>query len=337
MVFVVGFAAGIFLAFGYVLQQRVAAHASRSSLLSYRLLWEVMRRPVWWAGIACMVVGQVLGGLALDLGSVALVEPLLSSSLLFAFLIAAVLSDQRVRWFEIAGALLVSAALGVFIAVGNPRPASAPRPSVAVVVLAVVSVAVVVGIVVSIGKRRALVVESILLALGAGLLYGLQDVGTRAALVVANHDGIARIFANAWVYIVIAAAVVGLLLSQSAFRAARLDYSLPPIAVAEPVTGIALGVTVLGDVISFSAGGLAVESACLAAMIAGVILIGRSSTLATCGPAHARAHLLHQPRRTLAPVPARVSASESRRPLSVRSIVRAITSPLRARGVAGRA
>jgi len=285
VVFFVGIAAAISLALGYVLQQRVAAHASKSTLLSYRLLWELMHKPVWWGGIGCMVVGQLLGGLALDMASVALVEPLLSTSLLFAFVIAAILSDQRVRWFEVVGALLVSAALGLFIAVGNPHSSSSPAPNRAVIVLAVCVVAAVVLVLVSIAKRRGMVGESVLFATGAGLLYGMQDAGTRAGLLVADHHGFAAMFLNPWIYVVVGAAAIGILLSQSAFRLARLDYSLPPIAVAEPVAGIALGVSLLGDVVSVDILGLAVEAACLAAMIAGVALIGRSSALADNGTA----------------------------------------------------
>jgi len=303
VVFLLGFAAAVSLAMGYVLQQRAATHASRSRLLSYRLLWELMHMPVWWGGIVCMIIGQVAGGLALAFGSVAQVEPLLSSSLLFAFLIAAVLSDQRVRWSEVLGALLVSAALGVFLAVGDPHGSSSAAPNRGVIILAVCVVAGVVLALVVIGKRRDLVRESILLATGAGLLYGLQDAGTRAALQVADRHGIVTMWVNPWIYVVVAAATVGILLSQSAFRAARLDYSLPPIAVAEPVAGIALGVSLLGDVVSVSIPGLAVEAICLAAMIAGAWLIGRSTTLArACQPATPAPPRPPRPRATIAPI-----------------------------------
>lgn len=270
------------LALGYVLQQRAAAQASLSALLSYRLLLWLMRKPLWWAGIGCMVVGELLGGLALRLASVALVEPLLSTSLLFAFALASLLSGRRVYWLEICGALLVSAALGVFIAVGDPHASSALSADRRVVVLAVCIVAGVVAALVAVGKRRGLVGESILLATGAGVLYGLQDAATRAALVVVQHGGVMAVFGSGWAYVVLAAAMVGILLAQSAFKAARLDYSLPPIAVAEPVAGIALGVSLLGDVVSVSIAGLAVEAACLAAMVVGVVLIGRSASLADC-------------------------------------------------------
>jgi drug/metabolite transporter (DMT)-like permease len=280
VVFLVGVAAALALGIGYVLQQRVAASAPLSDLLSFRLLVDLMHKPMWWAGIGCMILGQLLAALALQLATVALVEPLLSTNLLFALAFAAALGKTRIRWQEFTGAVLLSAALGVFIAVGNPHSSPSPAVNPAVITIAVCAVVGVVAVLVAIGKRSGLVGESVLLATGAGLLYALQDVGTRAALLVADHHGIPAIFINPWIYIVIGAAITGILLSLSAFKAARLDYSLPPIAAAEPIGGVALSVSLLGDIVSVTVVGLLIESICLVAMIIGVGLIGRAPSLA---------------------------------------------------------
>ncbi len=283
MVFVVGVAAAFCLALGYVWQQRVAARSAESSANSFRLLLELMHYKMWWGGIGAMVVGQLLGGLALGLATVALVEPLTSSSLLFAFVISAFLSSQRVRWHEVLGALLVSAALGVFIAVGDPQQSAQHSRHSHVVVLAVCVVAGVVASLVVASHRAGLVRRSILLATGAGLLYGLQDVSTRATLLEVDRHGVAWIFVHFWVYIVIAAGVVGIAISQSAFNAARLDFSLPPIAAAQPIAGIGLGIALLGDTVSTSPGALTAQCLSLAAMLVGVVFIGRSRTFADVG------------------------------------------------------
>src|SRR5262249_58138743 len=102
-----------------------------------RLLLALIPLRAWWAGFTVIITGQLLCGLVVGLASVAVVEPLLSSSLLFAFIIAAFLSNQRVRWHEILGALLVSSALGVFLAVGDPLSSDHPKANRAVVVLAI--------------------------------------------------------------------------------------------------------------------------------------------------------------------------------------------------------
>jgi drug/metabolite transporter (DMT)-like permease len=284
VVFVVGVAAAMCLGLGYVLQQRVAGEVFAARLSAWQLLLFLVRHRFWWAGVAAMILGQVLGGVALQLATVTLVEPLLSTSLLFAFGFAAWISEMSVRWFEVVGALLLSAALGVFIAVGNPRSSVVPSQQRPILVLAVCFVIGIVALLVALGMRRGLLGRSVLLASGAGLLYGLQDAATRASTVIAQHDGLIALLHTGWSLVVVGGAAAALLLSQTAFNAARLDYSLPPITAAQPIAGIALGVTLLGDRLSVSPGALAVEATCVVAMIAGVLLIGRSRTLANCSP-----------------------------------------------------
>jgi drug/metabolite transporter (DMT)-like permease len=280
MVYLVGVGGALFLGLGWVLQQRVASQTVESKLVTFRLLLRLMGKPLWWAGIGSMVVGQALNGWALKLGAVALVEPLLSTNLLFAFVIAAVAAHHRPRWHEVGGAALLSAALGVFIAVGNPRAAAHAHARWELIVLAAGIVSLVVVALVAQAKRSGLVRGSVLMATGAGVLYGLQDAATRGALLSFHHYGLATLTLSPWPYILLGAGVFGLLLSQSAFRAARLDYSLPPTTAAEPIVGIGLGVGVLGDQLSISSGALAVQVCCLLAMLAGVVLIGRSPALA---------------------------------------------------------
>jgi drug/metabolite transporter (DMT)-like permease len=280
MIFAAGLVAAVSLGLGWVLQQRAAARAPLSELVSWRLIAHLVRVSDWRHGIAAMVFGQLLGAVALGLGAVALVEPLLSTNLLFAFIISAAFARKRASLREIAGAILLSAALGVFIAVGDPHssahPSPPPTPIAAIVLLAVLGAVLILTV---LGKNRGLVGEAIFLATAAGLMYGLQDAATQEALDTAHRHGVAALGHSMWTYVVVAAAVVGIWLSQSAFGASRLEHSLAPTAVAEPITGVVLGVAVFGNVLHASAGHLAVEALCVIAMIAGTVEIVRSPTL----------------------------------------------------------
>ncbi len=278
MVYLVGVAAAVCLGLGYVLQQRAASLAPVEDLLSWRLLIDLLHKPLWLWGVGSMVLGQLLGGLALQMASVALVEPLLSANLLFAFIIAAILSDRRVRWHEVGGALLLSFALGAFLLVGNPRSTHDARPARIWILIALAVVAGTVFVLVVVAKNQHLIAEAVLLSTAAGLLYGLQDAATRESLLRAEH-GIARMFSSPWTYLVVIAAVIGLLLAQSAFKAGSLSHSLPPLTAAEPLAGIGLGVGLLADRVAVTPGHLAVEAACGAAVILGVYLIATSRTL----------------------------------------------------------
>ncbi|MCW2495773.1 DMT family transporter [Jatrophihabitans sp.] len=278
MVYLAGILAALALGLGWVLQQRVASHAAASELMSLHLVWHLMGKRVWWAGIAAMVAGQALGAWALQLGTVTLVEPLLSVNLLFAFIIASAAARHRPRPSELIGAAVLSAALGVFIAIGRPRSGTA-APTWQTIALATVVIALVVAAILRTARRRGLIGEAVLIATSAGILYGLQDAATRGALLRIDHHGIATLLTSSWPYIVVGAAVVGIALSQNAFGAARLDYSLPPTAAAEPIVGVLLGVALLGDRLAVTDSALAIEATCLVAMVLGAVLIGRSPAL----------------------------------------------------------
>ncbi len=279
MVYVVALCAAAALGLGWVLQQRIAAGVDLSEMLSLRMLRDLMRNRVWWVGIAAMAIGQTLAGLALQLGPVTVVAPLLSANLLFAFVIEAVANHRRPGMPEVFGAILLCCAVGIFLAVADPRTSNSfarwPTTAVACGVLATAVTALVL-----LGKRHTLVPESILIATAAGLLYGMQDASTRGAFVSVCNRGFSALAHTPWPYLLLASAVAGVILSQSAFRAARLDYSLPPITVAEPIAGGLLGIVLLGDTLSATGPARAIECLCVLAMITSVVLIGRSPVLA---------------------------------------------------------
>lgn len=229
-----------------------------------------------------MAAGQSLSAWALQLGPLTVVEPLLASSLLFAFVISAIQAHERVRWQELVGGLVLSGSLAAFLGVAQPIANRSPLSERSAVLIGAVAIAVVAAAVAVTGRLTgSLAAECVLLAAAAGTLYGLQDAATRAAIVAVRHHRLTDLLTMPWPYLVLAAATAGVLCSQSAFRAGRLDYALPPTAAAQALCGIALGVGVLGDRIAVSAPRGATELLSLLALLAGTILIARSPALRT--------------------------------------------------------
>jgi hypothetical protein len=116
-------------------------------------------------------------------------------------------------------------------------------------------------------------------AVAAGVLYGLQDVATRGAIILGGRHGILAVVHSLWPYLLLAAATAAVLLTQGAFRAARLDHALPPMAATQPILGVILGVLLLGDRLALDSGSLAVEAACLAVLIGSTGLLATSAAL----------------------------------------------------------
>jgi uncharacterized membrane protein len=276
--------AALFLGVGWVLQQRVATRSESSSLMSWEVLRELIGSLEWWGGILAMSIGQGLSAWALQLGPLSLVEPLLVTYLLFAFIVAAIPARHRIEWHEVAGCLVLIGAVALFLLIANPKinknftigwfALAVACASIAAVVLVLVLVAK------TVGKQRSIAVECSLFAAAAGILYGLQDATTRGAIVAVRGKALLSLAGTPWPYLILASATAGVLLTQSAFRAGRLDYALPPTATMQPIAGVALGVSLLGDRLSTTGLAITGELLCLAGMLAAVTLIARSPALA---------------------------------------------------------
>lgn len=273
-VFLLALGAACCLGLGFVLQQQAAQRAPRSDLLRWRLLLDLLRMPQWLLGTAFMVAGLVLSALALDRGEVSLVEPLLATNLLFAMGLARVLTRQSLGRSGWAGVLLLAVGVTAFIVAGRPQGGGTEAGALRRWLV----VGIVVGLtllLVSTARRMPLLEEATLLALAAGLLYGLQDALTRTVAQRLDTAGLAVVLRSWEPYAVLAAGVVGLLLVQSAFEAAPLRMSLPALTAAQPLTGIVCAVALLGDRLRVTPGALAWEAVGLLCIVAGVVMLGR--------------------------------------------------------------
>lgn len=247
MVILLALAAACCLGLGFVLQQAAAQHAPMKDFLSLRLLLDLARMPRWLAGIGLMVCGMALGAVALGMGDITLVEPLLATQLLFAMALARRMSRQRLGRSGWAGLWLLAGGVTAFVVAGRPhggRDVADPLWQWLIMggVLAV-------ALLLTAGARRVRIsMEAALLGTAAGLLYGLP-------------------------YAVVPLGVLALVLVQSAFEAAPLRMSLPALTAAQPLAGILCGVGFLGDRLRVTPGALAWESAGIVAIVVGVVLI----------------------------------------------------------------
>lgn len=281
-VFLLGVGAACCLGLGFVLQQRAAQRAPLADFLSFRLLLDLIKMPQWLLGMALMISGQVLGALALAHGEVSLVEPLTATNLLFAMALSRWLSGQPLGRSGWAGVGLLALGVTAFIVAGQPA-GGGPEAGVLRHWLVLGTVVGLALLLVACAKRLPSSSEATVLALAAGLLYGLQDALTRVCGELARESGVQILAAHWQPYAVAAIGLTGLVLVQSAFETAPLRMSLPALTAAQPLAGIACGIGFLGDRLRVTTGALAWEAAGLAAITVGVVLLGRHPAM-PCGP-----------------------------------------------------
>ncbi|MFC7998849.1 DMT family transporter [Streptomyces rochei] len=273
LVLVLAVGAACCLGFGFVLQQNAAQRAPLGDFLSPRLLLDLVRVPRWLAGMGLMVAGMALGAVALGGGELTLVEPLLATNLLFALALSRAQTGRPLGRQGWGGLVLLAGGVTAFIVAGEPRGGSAVTDPVRHWLLIGVMLGLAVLLTACAGRAR-LTWGPTLLALAAGLIYGVQDALTRISGRRFSAGGPAELLTGWQPYAVVVLGVTGLILVQSAFETAPLRRSLPALTAAQPLAGIACGVGFLGDRLRTGPGALAWEAGGLVAVVAGIVLLG---------------------------------------------------------------
>ncbi|WP_326621884.1 DMT family transporter [Streptomyces decoyicus] len=263
------------LGLGFVFQQAAAQRAPMKDFLSVRLLLDLVRMPLWLAGIGLMVVGMALGAVALGMGDITLVEPLLATNLLFAMALSRRLTRQRLGRSGWAGLWLLAGGVTAFIVAGRPQGGErSPDHLWQWLIMGMVLGTALLLAAVAKRERVHVSLEAALLGIAAGLIYGLQDALTRISGEHFSQGGWSALLTRWQPYAIVVLGVLALVFVQSAFESAPLRLSLPALTAAQPLAGIACGVGFLGDQLQVTAGALAWEVIGIIAVVAGIVLIG---------------------------------------------------------------
>lgn len=212
--------------------------------------------------------------IALAFGSLLLVAPLLVSALLFALPLSARLAHRRVTRVEWAWALLLTVALGVFVALARAAPGDYAGSEKPAVMVAAAALAVAVGTL-PLAMRLAGWRRALLLATAVGVLFGVVSVLTKIVMNTVTEGHAARLLTSPVAYVLAVVGVVATLLQQSAFHAGSLRASVPAMLVLEPVVAVLLGQFILGEHLTVTPPIAVVLGIALAAMAAATVALGR--------------------------------------------------------------
>jgi len=259
---------------GAVLQHRTAVKEPANLSMQAGLLVRLVRRPMWLIGSVLDGLGYLFQFLALRRGSLALVEPILVLSLVFALPVAAWLDRRAVGRAEVVPALAAVAGVGLFLGAAQPgvgRPDASPMAWVLLsVVVAVFCGAMTLGA--AKGSRRR---AALLLAAGSGTAFGYVAAVTERTGHLLDQ-GVLHALSSFAPYALVVAGAAALLLTQSSFHAGLLRLSLPTLTIAQPLAAVAIGLLVFGEHID--ARPLAVAGEAFGVMLAtlGVFALARS-------------------------------------------------------------
>ena len=269
--------AAVSFAFAAVMQQESTQTVDSDKSLHIGLLTELFRRRKWLLGGTAMLAGFGLQAVALSFGPVAVVQPIVVLELAFAIPFGIFRRSRRAGLREWTGILAVMSGVAIFLFSADPARGIQDPATIdwieSLVPVAGVAVAAVIAGAARKGPTRAMFLGS-----AAGLSFGVLSVLTKTVTHLLSTD-VARAFVTWQVYVAVGVGIVALVVSQSAYQAGPLAYSMPFVGVLEPIVAVAIGDVVLGEQVRVSEGQFILELAAAAVAVAGIILLTTSQTV----------------------------------------------------------
>jgi drug/metabolite transporter (DMT)-like permease len=263
-------AAAFAFAFGTVLQQKGTLTTTQQSGDAHWLI-QILRKPVWLAGMVMQASGWILQAVALDKAPLMVVQAITSLSLVIALPIGIWLTGQQVDRKVVAGAVTVVAGIIVFLSVGSPHGGT-NNPSATTWWTACLVIAALVLTFTALGRSRQGAARALLFGSAAGFGYALQTAVTKDFDLEVGH-GVLALLADWSIYVLAASAVVGFILQQSALKTGVLA---PAMASSNAVTlfvGVILGSVIFGEMLGHGGGHVAPAILGLVLAVAGVVLL----------------------------------------------------------------
>lgn len=244
----------------------------------FALVRRLVRSPLWLVGWVTNLIGFVVQAAALHAGSVALVQPLLVTQLLFAMPLATVWARRWPTFLEWLGAALVTGGIVVFLVVRGVAPLDG-EPDRVRVILAGLSTAVLVGVLVLLAAGRQPLVHAVLISVAAGLCFAMSAVLMKLTTDDLLHRGVAATAVDWPGYSLAVSTLCGLLLEQDAFATGSLSAAVAAMTITNPLASYCVGVLAFHVMPPTSTGALAALAGSGALLIVGAATLARSPSV----------------------------------------------------------
>ena len=274
MVYVLAVSAAFANALTSILQRIGVEDAPAESTLRLSLLTHALKRGVWLLGFAFMVGSFLCQAVALHLGDLSQVQPILTTELLILVLLLATWFRYPIGWRVAVGCLAAAGGLAGFLVFADPQGGNHQPSSIQWIVAgSICGAAVVVTVALALrGPRwwRAAM-------FGAAGAIGFAFT---ASLIKSVGDYVAgdwtQIFVHWQTYGLAVCGVASVFLAQNAFHSGPIAASQTALVLVDPLVSLSLGIVLFGDNLRTSGAYGPLEAISLLVMFVGAISLAQS-------------------------------------------------------------
>jgi drug/metabolite transporter (DMT)-like permease len=275
MVYLLASVCALANALSSVFERMGVENAPKDSTLRLSLLAHALKRGVWLVGLGIIIASFLLQAVALHLGSLSQVQPILTVELVFLVFLLATWFRFPVGASEWIACIAAAGGLAGFLVFAEPSGGNLVPTTLEWIVTASIcggTIVLLVGLALR-GPRwwRAAM-------FGAAAAVGFAFT---ASLIKTVSDYVAndwmRMFDHWQTYALVVCGVSSLFLAQNAYHAGPIASSQTALVLVDPLASIAIGIALFGDTLRTSGAYGPLEAVSLLVMFVGAAFIGHST------------------------------------------------------------
>jgi drug/metabolite transporter (DMT)-like permease len=230
-----------------VLQRKAALTVPKSEGLRVGLILDLLRRPVWLAGIVAVITAGVCQAVALATGPITVVQPLFVLELPLALVIAAALLQGRLSragWLAVG---TVVAGLGVVLFAASPEGNRTQVPMTHWIPAVAVCVAAIAALVVAALRRPEGGGRAACFGLATAISYAMTAALMKTSMHTLDDGGVTAFLTTWQTYGFALFGVCALFFLENAMQSGPLVASQPALTLGDACVSLALGITVYAE------------------------------------------------------------------------------------------
>jgi hypothetical protein len=257
---------------------------------SIGLVRHMLRRPIWLLGFVIMALGYSSQAVALHLGALNVVQPLLVSELVILVLVLWFWFSTPMRPRDFAAAFAAAVGLSSFLLLAAPTVGS-KVPTNGLWLVVTLATVFCVALFVALGRRGSAWRQALLLGAGASVGFALLSAITKSmtdVLVV----GWGALFSSWQLYALCVIGLGSFVIMQSAFRVGPFAASQSTLILVNPFVSIFIGHVLFGENLRGGPLFASLEALSLVVMVLGALGLSTSALMTTMHEATPDTHLL---------------------------------------------
>jgi hypothetical protein len=248
------------------------------SKFGIHVLRALVRNPTWVLGFSGMVASFGLQAIALGLGPLSVVEPIITLEVPLTLLVAGHVFGARLMRSEWLAIAAMTSGMIALVASLDPQPGNESNVSHMTYVAAGAGTTATIAVLVFGGTRGGRIWRTACLGAATGSCFGFTATLVKETVAQLTHRGIIGLLTTWQTYAAVCFGLAGVLIMQWALHTGPLLASQPGFTLMDPVVSVLWGVLVYNET-TRSGGWLVLSVAGMGTLALGVLMLARSPVL----------------------------------------------------------